>query len=170
MGELTGHVVRDRPSRIVVEAGLRALEVTPGVPRGLQPGRATAVHAPGTDEITYWLVPGLVDDRLAAIARVLADGRIATIAAIKPPQSDCDVAAAVTGLSATQARRTINAVRLEQPGFSVSDPILVHDGPVGREAWLSVLTRDGRPAEWIFATLGGIYRRDAGTQAAGMTP
>jgi hypothetical protein len=105
----------------------------------LAAGDALAVHTP-RGEVAYWLVPGIREGRPAALARVLADGRLATVG-----HASGDPAEVATGLSAKSAQAY------------GPDPVLVVDGPVGREAWL-VGERDGR---LLLATGGGIYERIA---------
>ena len=109
--------------------------------------------------LSYWLVPGQRDADVVAVARILPDARVATVAELREPA--LDAAQAVTGLSADQARGVAEDLRGD--GATVSEPVLVHDGPVGREAWLSVVApADGSP-RWVFATGGCIYEREANT-------
>ena len=46
---------------------------------------------------------------------------------------------------------------------SVAEPVFVHDGPIGREAWLVVISSKTRPHRWVFVTKGGHYERAAGS-------
>jgi len=52
-------------------------------------------------------------------------------------------------------------VRVES-GDSALEPVYVHDGPYGREAWLVEVLRNGRPNRWIFVTPAFIYERTCG--------
>ncbi len=117
-----------------------------------------AVSTPGR-ELSYWLVPGLRDGDVAAVARILPDGRVATVGELREPA--LDAAQAVTGLSGDQARQVTEDLRAVDP--IVSEPLLVHDGPVGREAWLCVVTTSDGSERWVFATGGGTYEREANT-------
>lgn len=161
MGELTGDVVRDRSSRLIADAARDAFGAILADATGVVVGTAEAVSAPG-GEPSYWLVPGLRGERVVAVARIFPDARVATVGELREPP--VDVAQAVTGLSGEQARQVASDLRAGN--VVVSEPVLVHDGPVGREAWLCTVTRaDGRE-RWVFATGGGTYERDANTPLA----
>lgn len=121
-------------------------------------GAPEAVSTPG-GELSYFLVPGLRDGDVAAVARIFPDGRVATVGELREPT--LDAAQAVTGLSADQARQVAEDLRAVDP--IVSEPLLVHDGPVGREAWLCVVATGSGSGRWVFATGGGIYERGADT-------
>ncbi len=108
-------------------------------------------------EPSYWLVPGLREGLIQVVARILRDGRLATVAQLAEPAVDC--ATALTGLSAAQAGRFVPDVEAKYAGALVSGPILVHDGPVGREAWLYRLSTANAGTVWAFATSGGTYSR-----------
>jgi hypothetical protein len=152
--ELSGDVVRHRASRVIVASAREAFASLLGDATQVDAGVAEEVRAPD-GSIGYWLVPGLAGDRIVAIARVLPDGMLATVGEVERPA--VDAAQVVTGLSAAQAREALGAGEAR-----VSEPMLVHDGPVGREAWLSVVTTPGSAARWLFATAGGTYERAAG--------
>jgi len=147
VGDLAGDVVRDRAPRLITEAARRAFGAVLFA-TDLLAGEPVSVRTP-TGEPGYWLVPGLHDGRVAAIARVLPDGRLATVGELREPAADA--AEAVTGLSAAKAKKRAGA----------PEPILVHDGPVGREAWMTVVTEPGGTRRWVFATGGGTYERRA---------
>jgi hypothetical protein len=121
-------------------------------------GELEAVSTPG-GELSYWLVPGLRGGEVAAVARILPDARVATVGELREPT--LDAAQAVTGLSGGQARQIAGDLRAG--GATVSEPVLVHDGPVGREAWLCVVRTADGSERWVFATGGGTYEREANT-------
>jgi len=63
-------------------------------------------------------------------------------------------------VDAIEAAETVAGLLAE--GETSTEPVFVHDGPPGREAWL-VVTRIGDvPARWFFVTPGGVYERPAG--------
>ena len=109
-------------------------------------------------EPSYWLVAGHGPGGVQAIARVLLDGHVATVGA--SPAGAEDAAAAVTGLSRSRAV-------LARPPGAVDGPILVHDGPVAREAWLYVAVDEDGSRRWVFTTAGGSYERPAGVPLGG---
>jgi hypothetical protein len=162
VGELAGDVVRDRPSRLIAEAAREAFGAILADASGLAVGAPEAVSTPG-GEPSYWLVPGLRGEDVVAVARIFPDARVATVGELRQPA--VDAAQAVTGLGAEQARQVASDLRAGGDA-TVSEPVLVHDGPVGREAWLSTITTaDGRE-RWVFATGGGTYEREANTPLA----
>ena len=112
----------------------------------------------------YWLVPGLVGGQIQAIARILEGGRIATVGDLRAAATDC--AEAATGLSATEASQLTIDLAVQYPAAEIFRPLLVHDGPVGREAWLYHVRSTAQDL-WIFATGGGVYSRPAGKPLAG---
>jgi hypothetical protein len=146
--ELAGDVVRDRPPRLIAAAAQRAFE-TVLASADLVAGVAEPVRSPA-GATSYWLVPGVRGGSVVAFARVLPDGRLATVGELRAPA--VDVAQAATGLSAEQARVALGT----------SEPQLVHDGPVGREAWLAAVADADGNERWVFATGGGTYERPAG--------
>ena len=161
MGELAGDVVRDRPPRLIAEAARQAFASIVADASGLVVGEPDAVRSPG-GELDYWLVPGLRGDAVAAVARILPDARVATVGELREPADDASQA--VTGLSAEQAHQVVSDLRSDYR--AVSGPVLVHDGPVGREAWLYAVTTADGSERWVFATGGGTYDRAANTPLA----
>jgi hypothetical protein len=109
---------------------------------------------------SYWLVAGLKRGQVQAVARIRPDGRVATVGPVKGFVTDS--AQATTGLSASMASRLRSDLLSRHPESRVSRPMLVHDGPVGREAWLYRVRLKSGEELWIFATGGGLYSRKAG--------
>lgn len=105
----------------------------------------------------YWLVAGWSSRTIRALARVLRDGRVATVGQISAPATDA--AHAATGLSSTRLASLKGEIASTYGGRIVSGPILVHDGPIGREAWMVVLQRESGETLHVFATAGGTYVR-----------
>ena len=143
---------------MIADAAREAFDAVVSDPSGLVAGEAEAVATPGGG-LDYWLVPGLRAGDVAAVARIFPDGRVATVGELREPTADA--AQAATGLSAEQARQVASDLRADD--VAVSEPVLVHDGPVGREAWLCTATNADGSERWIFATGGGTYERAANT-------
>ena len=174
MGDLvifSRHVVRDRPpclvdapvveaseqeGRRIADSARRYFASWPGLPANLQVGTPELVRQV-SGEPSYWLVPGLLEDRVQVVARILDNGRLATLARLPEPEPDC--AAAVTGMSTNHAAGYAREVEAKYAGKLISGPTLVHDGPVGREAWLYRLSTASAGTIWVFATAGGTYTR-----------
>jgi hypothetical protein len=114
-------------------------------------------------EPSYWLVPVMIEGRAAGFVRVLGTGRVAAMGVhyrdVKHIPA-CPVV--VTGITAEEASRKVRSEVHLTPGETSGDPVFVHDGPPGREAWLVETYREGRPARWIFVTPAFIYERPAG--------
>jgi hypothetical protein len=112
---------------------------------------------------SYWLVPILVEERAVGFARVLPTGRLADLGVFRSHSGEIgDYPAVVTHITADEARS--NAADTLQPGEKASQPVFVHDGPLGREAWLVETQKKGRPNRWIFVTEAGCYDRLAGQE------
>jgi hypothetical protein len=110
-------------------------------------------------EPSYWTVPVLDAGHLVGFIRLLRDGRITAAGRFggsPPPQL-------VTGIPAEEAVRLARPRIHSKRGEIALDPMFVHDGPPGREAWLvPVAVGGGRITRWIFVSKGGIYERTAG--------
>jgi hypothetical protein len=143
----------------VLQSAATAFGALPGSGIHFDVGRPERVYSP-EGRPAYWLVPGLHQGQIQAVSRILPDGRVATIGLLKAPVADC--AAAVTGLSATRVVGVSRDLTAQYPADDISQPMLVHDGPVGREAWLYTVTSAPGTELWIFATAGGTYSRPAG--------
>ncbi len=112
---------------------------------------------------SYWLVPVLIQERVAGFVRVLGTGEAAAIGAFyRDPNYLEDCPAVITGIDALEAsNRAEERIQLEQ-GEVALDPVFVHDGPQGREAWLIEIVKEGSPYRWIFVTPAFVYERPAG--------
>jgi hypothetical protein len=144
---------------VIAESAQQAFAALTG---GAVAGEPVAVRTP-EGELGYWLVPGAREGRIVAVARVLPDGRLATVAELREPAADA--AEAVTGLSEGGAEHVAGGLRVGDA--QVFGPMLVHDGPIGREAWLCVVTGVDGYRRWVFATGGGTYERPADTPLLG---
>lgn len=151
-GERAGELARDAAGSL---GGVRTLDLL----RGAGVGKAELVRDL-RGEPAYWLVPFFIHERVAGFARVLGDGRVAHIGAF----GSGDERSAVTGIDSSQAGRIASGRINSEAGESASEPVFVHDGPIGREAWLVEVRRDGRPIRWIFVVSpSSVYERPAGT-------
>jgi len=110
-------------------------------------------------QAAYWLVASVRGGRVQALARILPDGRVATVGPSKGIESDA--AQVATGLSASMASKLPTELTARYRGAHASRAMLVHDGPVGREAWLYAVKQKSGEKLWVFATGGGLYSRPA---------
>jgi len=107
---------------------------------------------------SYWLVPFALGNRVLGFARVLGDARVAQIGLL----AETAEVYCITGIDATDARtRGSQRVRTELDE-TLEEPVFVHDGPIGREAWLVEVSHHGIPVRWIFVTPSFVYERIAG--------
>jgi hypothetical protein len=146
------------------EAAAHGFVALPGGDDTPTPGEPERVGTPD-GALGYYLVPDRRDGGVVAVARVLPNGRVASVARLAAPTVDC--AAAVTGLSAAQSLALADDVARRHGGTLVGEPCLVHDGPVGREAWLLVVQGPDDERHWVFATGGGTYARKPGDPPRG---
>ena len=147
----------------IQQSAAAAFAALPGSNIKFAVGAPERVYSP-EGRLAYWLVPGLVGGQIQAIARILKGGRVATVGDLRAAVTDC--AQAVTGLSATEASQLTKDLAVRYPAARILRPLLVHDGPVGREAWLHHVRSTAQDL-WIFATGGGVYSRPAGKPLAG---
>jgi hypothetical protein len=113
---------------------------------------------------SYWLVPLLSADRVMGFVRVLGAGRVAAIGSFShEPNLGAGAAPTITGIEASEAARQAAQLLHPEQGEVAAEPLFVHDGPPGREAWLVEVLKQGRPTRWIFVTPAFIYERPAGT-------
>lgn len=114
-------------------------------------------------EPAYWIVPFISEGYVVAFVRITDTGsvlNIGTFCSASDSISRCP--RHVTGLAVEQARsKVINEIKLG-PNETMEDPVFVHDGPVGREAWRVIISDKSGPKRWLFVTQSGIYERPAG--------
>lgn len=113
---------------------------------------------------SYWIIPVLIKERVAGFVRVLGLGEVSAIGTFyRDSKHIISCPTIITGIDISEAsRRAKGRIHLEQ-GEIALEPVFVHDGPPGREAWLIEVTREGKPNRWIFVTPAFIYERQAGT-------
>lgn len=114
-------------------------------------------------EPSYWTVPVLLRDRTVGFIRVLGTGQVSALGAFYQDPSQIDACpSTVTGVDAAEAVQKVSDRIHVENGERASEPLYVHDGPPGREAWKIEVTREGRPVRWIFVTPAFVYERAAG--------
>lgn len=146
------------------EAALQGFVALPGGTGTPAAGDPEPVQTPeGT--LSYFLVPDRREGMVVAVARVFPDGRVAGVLRPTVPAPDC--AAVVTGVAAGPLRALADEIARREGATVVGEPRLVHDGPVGREAWLLTLALPGGSQRWVFATAGGSYTRRPGEPPRG---
>ena len=120
-------------------------------------GRPILVHS--VSEIpAYWLFPVQRGGQVGGFVQVLQDGTAGMIGKFGGvPDSWPSV---VTGIDAEEAMRRAKKMLVE--GEQASQPIFVHDGPPGREAWMVTTSIAGIAARALFITPGFTYERRAG--------
>lgn len=110
---------------------------------------------------SYWLVPVKLHSRVGGFVRVIQDGTVSAIGRFGGSQENpATWPATVTGIDVKEAARRARELLTESE--QASEPMFVHDGPPGREAWLVTTFISGVAARWIFVTPGFTYERRAG--------
>jgi hypothetical protein len=116
-------------------------------------------------EPSYWVIPVEYGGRVVGFVRVLGDGRVTDYGVLyRDPQRLDGCPKVITGLEKSEAlkiaQQRIDRDRFEEP----SEPVYVHDGPIGREAWRIEVYQQGVPTRWIFVTPAFTYERPFGQQ------
>lgn len=104
---------------------------------------------------SYWLVPVVVGGGVVGALRVDEQARVAAIERFARPQ------ATVTGLDATEVRARVREHLGSVRGAVMGDPVFVHEGPPGREAWMVEVHVPGKPQRRLFVTAAGVYEGPA---------
>jgi hypothetical protein len=114
-------------------------------------------------EPSYWMAPAYIGEHVAGFVRVLGSGRVASVGTFYTNRSRLSSCPAiVTGIdNAEAARRAAGRIRVDE-GDVALEPVYVHDGPYGREAWLVEVRRADHPGRWIFVTPAFTYERASG--------
>lgn len=107
---------------------------------------------------SYWVVPVELSDRAIGFVRVGMDAKaVAAGVLYRDPSTLRGAPDVVTGIGSEAA--VAQAREVTGDGSVEDEPMYVHDGPPGREAWM-VPVRDGSGARRaIFVTAGGWYER-----------
>lgn len=125
-------------------------------------GRPVPVRNP-LKEFSYWTIPVNVGDHVIGFVRVLDTGVVAAIGSFcQDPAFLQQTPRVVTGMSSSEAKERAMAHIGPTPGEMLSEPVYVHDGPPGREAWLVEVLKDGHATRWVFVTPAFVYERRAG--------
>lgn len=128
--------------------------------RELSAGAALAV-AEVTGAPSYWLVPLRSGAKAVGFVRVGADGGVAAMGfTCRAPEAPETCPDPVFAMSSEEIGAQVGAMLGD--GETADAPRLVHDGPPGREVWLTATRLDGAAHRWIFTSPGGSYVRAAG--------
>ena len=107
-------------------------------------------------EASYWLVPVELHARAIGFVRVTREGEaVASGALYRDPDRLEAAPRVVTGITGAEAREQAAAV--VGPEAVLHDPVFVHDGPPGREAWLIRAQQSDGSSRWLFVTAAGWY-------------
>lgn len=118
-----------------------------------------------TGEPSYWLVPVELGDRAIGFVRVTTEGKaVASGALYRDPARLNGAPPVVTGITAAEARARVADVL--GAGSVAGEPVYVHDGPPGREAWLIGVREPDGATRLIFVTAAGWYERSPDAAAA----
>lgn len=113
-------------------------------------------------EPSYWLFPVKIRGKIAGFVRVLRNGRVAQVGSFSSSPGIIKGPPIITGISQEQAIQKVGArIHLDRDE-RFSDPVFVHDGPIGMEAWLIEVIKESVPCRRIFVTPTSIYEHAAG--------
>lgn len=111
---------------------------------------------------SYWLVPFEAGGYAVGFVRVSTAGRVLAAGVFcQDPRRLARCPKLGTGISSNEALQ-LASEKIDSSAEVAEAPIFVHDGPVGREAWLVQVLRAGRAHRWLFVTQAGVYERPAG--------
>ncbi|MGI8807978.1 MAG: hypothetical protein ACR2KK_09085 [Acidimicrobiales bacterium] len=111
-------------------------------------------------EPSYWLVPVELGGRAIGFVRVTGNGRVAAAGVhYRDAQSLVDSPRLVTGIGADEAVEQARAHLAGTAARVMADPVFVHEGPPGREAWRVLVEVGDGSARTLFVTSGGVYER-----------
>jgi hypothetical protein len=117
-----------------------------------------------TGDPSYWLVPVELEERAIGFVRVTTAGEaVATGALYRDPATLAGAPAVVTGITAADARERVTTEL--GPDVAVGDPVYVHDGPPGREAWLIHVREPDGATRLVFVGAAGWYERSPDADA-----
>jgi len=113
---------------------------------------------------SYWLVGLSSGDHIVGFVRVMAEGTVAAVGlTCRTPEAPQDCPTPIFAMTEENVQEAIRTeITLPAGEISIA-PLLVHDGPPGREVWWVENHQNGSPDRWIFVGTGGIYERPAGT-------
>jgi len=112
---------------------------------------------------SYWIVPLTRDELPTGFIRILGNGQVIHMGIVPQDPGSLPESRGITGMTREEAERRVGERFSLQPGETLSVPVFVHDGPIGREAWLVVVSSRAAPARWLFVTPSFVYERPAGT-------
>jgi hypothetical protein len=101
----------------------------------------------------YWLVPACGGELLRGAVRVSLRGTPISVGKLDPARSG----PVVTGITAAEARSKATASIDRAAGEEAGEPMLVCDGPPGREVWLVCVERNHQFVRRLFVGPGGTY-------------
>ena len=112
---------------------------------------------------SYWLVPVTVHERVVGFVRVMGSGNVDAIGTscrnVEDIQSCPTI---VTGITKEASTQSVQKECHLEKNETLTEPVFVYDGSIGREAWLVEVLQDKNVIRWIFVTAGGVYQRPAG--------
>ncbi|MCB9458514.1 MAG: hypothetical protein H6670_02610 [Anaerolineaceae bacterium] len=117
---------------------------------------------------SYWLVPVNIQQQLIGFVRILGTGEVAAVGVYyRDPAHFKQTSPASASMTGAEAREVVEQTFQLDPGESVGAATFVHDGPIGREAWLVEIVRGEAATTWVFVTPAGMYERPVGSAMDG---
>ncbi len=118
---------------------------------------------------SYWLVPVVVHKRSVGFIRIMGSGSVDAIGTSCRDAEDIQSCpTVVTGITKQAALHLVQKECQLKKVETLSEPIFIYDGSIGREAWLVEILQNKKVIRWIFVTIGGVYERPAGESLKGV--
>lgn len=114
-------------------------------------------------EPSYWIVPLMRDELPTGFIRISGNGQVIHMGIVPRDPASLPWSRWNIGMTRQEVEQKAGEHFALQPGETLSEPVFVHDGPVGREAWLVVVSSQAVPTRWLFFTPAFVYERPAGT-------
>lgn len=117
---------------------------------------------------SYWLVGLSSGEHIVGFARVMKDGAVAAVGlTCQTPEAPQDCPTPVFAMTQADVQKAIGTAPSAPTDHKGAMPLLVHDGPPGREVWWVEIQKEDSPDQWLFVGPGGLYERPAGTFLGG---
>jgi hypothetical protein len=125
-------------------------------------GRPLLVRTLSQDP-SYWIVPLTKGGIPIGFIRILGTGRVVHMGIVHQESDAHRENREITGMTRREIEQRVARRFTIHRGEILSRPVFVHDGPVGREAWLVIVSSQSVPTRWLFITPSFEYERPAGT-------
>ena len=94
---------------------------------------------------------------------IMGSGRVGAIGTLCRDTGDTQSCpSVVTAITKEKALQYAHEEYCFKNNETLTEPVFIYDGSIGRETWLVEVLKDKDVVRWIFITAGGVYERPAG--------